>query len=120
MMIDLADRLRNRYERSFSVMRIDTSLTTAQQEKLGASGQAKAQKLVTDLLRETVRETDFLALIDKVIIVFLPETPHDNSAHLVDRLNDKVVKVMGDDATLDISLMAEPDVPALVSALGKA
>lgn len=119
LMIDLAHRIGVRYKRPFAVLEIDLSATESGVAALGEVGVAKLQRVMVDVISETVRESDFLAVFDRKILLFLPETSHDNCQFLLNRLQASVVKTLGERVLISARAVPVAEIPILVQQISK-
>ncbi|WP_230534179.1 TackOD1 domain-containing metal-binding protein [Microvirga roseola] len=119
LMIDLAHRIGVRYGRPYAVLEIDLSATESGVAALGEVGIAKLQRVMVDVISETVRDSDFLATFDRKILLFLPETSHENCHFLLNRLRARVTKTLGDRAQISARIVPEAEIPILVQQISK-
>lgn len=119
MLINMSHRVYNRYKRDYSVLLINTMVADEELETARPGAKAKVQKLVVDLLGETVRETDSLAVISDTMVVLLPETPKENSSVLGQRLNTKIDEVLGAHAQAGAQMVGDEEIEALIDMLSK-
>lgn len=119
MLINMSHRVYHRYKRDYSVLLINTMLSDEDLEIARAGAKAKVQKLVVDLLGETIRETDSLAIVGDTMVVLLPETPQENSLILGERLNEKIDEALGVHAQAGAKVVDDEEIPALIDMLSK-
>ncbi len=116
--LDMSHRLSTRYRRPYSLLQLDTAATADAIAEFGRAGAAQIQSLMIDLVRETVRETDFFAAVDRRLLLLLPETSNDKCDVLIERLQLRAAEALGRRVQLAARLNEE-QVPLLIEQLSK-
>ena len=119
MIINLTHGVYERYEREYSLLVINTVIMDEEVSATIDNVQAKVQRLVVDLLGETIRETDYLAVVDNTIVILLPETSHENSEIMVRRLNDKINEVLGKETQASAKVVEYSKADSIIDMLSK-
>lgn len=116
--LDLTHRVSARYKRPYCLLQLDTAATAEAIAEGGMAAQAKIQKLMVELVRQAVRETDFFAAIDKRLLLLLPETSAEKCNVLMERLQTRAAEVLGARVKLTVRL-SDDQVPLLIEQLSK-
>lgn len=119
MLIDMQQRVSGRYARAYSLLLVKVDMVDEESMPTSAATLAKLQKTIVDLLLETMRETDFLAILDEALVVLLPETPHANCQVLVERLNEKIAQFIGPEKMTKAECVADERISDIVNLLSK-
>ena len=110
LMIDFADRVHRRYERPFSIVTI--SFLVADDSR--SIEQLRAESMVWDIIRGTLRESDFIAALERQLVLLLPETPHAGAGIVVDRINKRLAEATAKAPHIRAEILTDDKVPALV------
>jgi hypothetical protein len=117
MLINLCMGLKKRYTRPFMVATLTLTDPDTVIARTGRGGLARLHRLLVDLVAETVRNTDGVAILGDRIIICLPETPPENGPFLAKRLRERLDKAVADASTVRIAVLPEEEVPALEAEL---
>ena len=115
LMIDFAGRLNRRYERPFAIVLIHFSFS----EGMYLADQARAERLVVDVIRGILRETDLITAHEHQLVLFLPETAPANAKFVIERINEHLAKATGAGWDVGGEVVAENKVPALIDLLAR-
>lgn len=118
LMLDLSHRLSTRYSRPYSLLQVDAAETAEALAQFGKAGAVQMQRMMVDLVRQSVRETDFFATVDGRLLLLLPETSSDKCDVLIERLQARTAETLGQHVELVVRLN-EQQVPALIEQLTK-
>jgi len=113
MMIDLWRRVHKRYERPFSVALISFGFS----DTIETVRQLQAETMVWQIIGDSLRDTDLVAALEHQLVLLLPETPPENTGHVVDRINARLVEATGSAAHVRAELVAEDKLAALIRVL---
>jgi hypothetical protein len=113
MMVDFAARLHHRYDRPFAVILIDFQFGDSPR----AMDQIRAETLIWDVIRGAIRESDFVAALDRQLVLLMPETPPKNATVVVDRVNQKLSKTSVSEARIQAQVVGEDRIQGLMDEL---
>jgi len=113
VLINYSRRVFNRYERPFLAMTVQPR----PRADAGGAKRARAFTLATDVIRDTLRESDFVSALPEQIVILLPETPRDQATRVRERLSAQLREVMGDHGDAAIREVDDAGLDALVERL---
>ena len=116
LMIDFADRVHRRYDRPFSVVTINFLVA----DDSGSLEQLRAESMVWDIIRGTLRESDFIAALERQLVLLLPETEPGGAGIVVGRINKRLAEVTAEAPNIRAEILTEDKVPALVEIMRRA
>jgi len=116
MMLDFSVRVRRRYDRQFVVILVNFSLS----DMVGATDQLRAETLVWDILRGSLRDTDFIAACEHQLVLLLPETPGENASLMVERINRQLSDATALSTGIQAEILPEEKIPGLIDILRRA
>ncbi len=116
MMLDFAVRVRRRYDRQFVVVLVNFALSGM----VEAIDQLRAETMVWDILRGSLRDTDFIAACEHQLILLLPETPPENASRMVERINKQLSDATALSAGIQAEILPEEKIPGLIDILRRA
>ena len=116
-LLDLCAGLASRYKRPYTVATLSLADPSAIIARSGRTGLARLHRLIVDLVAETVRSTDGVAILGDRVIICLPETPPDHGPFIVKRLRDRLGAAVADADTVQIAIIPAEEVGALAAEL---
>ncbi len=116
-LLDLCVGLAKRYKRPFTVVTLTLADPSTVIAKSGRSGLARLHRLIVDLVAETVRSTDGVAILGESIVICMPETPPDHAPFIEKRLRDRLGSAVADAHTVQIAIIPTEEVGALSARL---
>ena len=110
LMIDFADRVQRRYERPFSIVTISFLVS----DDSRSIEQLRAESMVWDIIRGTLRESDFIAALEHQLVLLLPETEPAGAKIVVDRINTRLAEATAESPHIRAEILTADKIPALV------
>jgi len=99
MLMSHARRVHQRYARPYLVF----TLRPNPAPDLPAAERSRIYTLVADIVRDTLRESDYVAAIHQDLYILLPETPRENADRVRERLTERLREAMGDHGSIAIN-----------------
>lgn len=116
VLLTYSRRVQARYERPFLVMTASPDLSAV--PSVAERGRIYAR--LADVIGETLRDSDFVTVVDQEIVLFLPETPPDHAARVRERLAERLQSAMGENGRATIAEVDADSLDALTHRLHNA
>lgn len=107
-----------RYDRPITFVRAKLKSVEHLTEEHGRGQVAEAFHLLTELVAELLRETDFLAVTDDVVLIAMPETDPKNARTVLDRLNQEVLSKIKINLNFETQVLNQEDAERFLRAQG--
>lgn len=98
ILINYARRIHARYDRPFFVLVVQP----APSAEIPPAERRRAYSLIADVVRTTLRESDFVAALADQLVILLPETPPSDAERVRARLHNQLAESMGTYGRVDI------------------
>ncbi|AFL74934.1 hypothetical protein [Thiocystis violascens] len=119
LILESIHRVHTRYERPYTVVSIPVPDLEQARQELGATGITRLRRALVDMLRESLRSADFVALHEGRIVMLLPETDPANGEAVMKRLSQQIRESFGEKMRLEASLVGYDQSPSLIAMLSK-
>lgn len=116
VLINFSRRVHNRYHRPFFVLLV----RPAPSEDIPPAQRRRAYGLIGDVVRSTLRESDFVTALGDELVILLPETPSSDAEIVRTRLQNQLAQMMGAFGRVDIQTVESEGLDVLEDQLKQA
>lgn len=113
MILDFEEKVRRRYKRPFTVL----TISFLNSDDFKAVDQLRAESSVWDIIRGALRETDFIAALERQLVLLLPETEAAGASLVVERINGLLAEATEFSEHVRAEVLAEDKVPPLIDVM---